>query len=94
LAEKPARYADGTKMTFAGLESAEDRAAVMVYLNAQGSNKPLPAVPAAKAVRQRLRVTPHPPPTARPLRRNPDQRDTAGADAAPAVCSNTVMRVT
>jgi cytochrome c len=69
--KNPRAYADGTKMTFAGLESAEDRAAVMVYLNAQGSNKPLPAVPAAKAVRQRLRrVTPHPPPTARPLRRN------------------------
>ncbi|WJS98887.1 c-type cytochrome [Novosphingobium humi] len=45
----PRAFADGTKMTFAGLESAEDRAAVMVYLNQQGSNLPLPAAPAAAA---------------------------------------------
>jgi cytochrome c len=47
--KNPRAYADGTKMTFAGLESAEDRAAVMVYLNQQGSNLPLPAAPAAAA---------------------------------------------
>jgi cytochrome c len=47
--KNPRAYAEGTKMTFAGLESAEDRAAVMVYLNAQGSNLPLPAAPAAAA---------------------------------------------
>jgi cytochrome c len=40
---------DGTKMTFAGLDSAEDRANVMVYLNKQGSNLPMPAVPAMPA---------------------------------------------
>jgi cytochrome c len=45
----PAAFAPGTKMTFAGLDSAEDRANVMVYLNSQGSNLPLPAVPAAAA---------------------------------------------
>jgi cytochrome c len=36
MADQPARFADGTKMTFAGLDSAEDRANVMVYLNQQG----------------------------------------------------------
>ncbi|MDE2404457.1 MAG: c-type cytochrome [Sphingomonadales bacterium] len=45
----PRGFAEGTKMTFAGLESAEDRANVMAYLNSQGSNLPLPAVPAAAA---------------------------------------------
>ena len=34
-------------MTFAGLEDAQERANVLVYLNKQGSNLPLPAVPAA-----------------------------------------------
>jgi len=45
----PKKFADGTKMTFAGLPSAEDRANILVYLNAQGSNLPLPAAPAAAA---------------------------------------------
>ena len=45
----PRAFAAGTKMTFAGLESAEDRANVIVYLNSQGSNLPLPAAPAAAA---------------------------------------------
>lgn len=45
----PRRFADGTKMSFAGLSSAEDRANLMAYLNAQGSNLPLPAAPAAEA---------------------------------------------
>ncbi len=47
--KSPRAFADGTKMTFAGLESAEDRANLMVYMNAQGSNKPLPEVKAAAA---------------------------------------------
>ncbi len=45
----PRGFADGTKMTFAGLDSPEDRANVIVYLNKQGSNVPLPAAPAAGA---------------------------------------------
>ena len=45
----PRKFASGTKMSFAGLASAEDRANVIVYLNAQGSNLPLPPVPAAAA---------------------------------------------
>jgi cytochrome c len=34
-------------MTFAGLDDAQERANLMAYLNAQGSNLPLPAAPAA-----------------------------------------------
>ena len=47
--KSPRNYADGTKMTFAGLGKAEDRANLMVYLNAQGSNIPLPAAPVVEA---------------------------------------------
>ncbi len=45
----PRKYAEGTKMTFAGLGKAEDRANLMAYLNAQGSNLPLPAAPVVEA---------------------------------------------
>jgi cytochrome c len=45
----PKKFASGTKMTFAGLGKPEDRANVIVYLNSQGSNLPLPAVEAAAA---------------------------------------------
>lgn len=43
----PRRFADGTKMSFAGLSDPMDRANLIAYLNAQGSNLPLPAAPAA-----------------------------------------------
>ena len=43
----PKKFASGTKMSFAGLGNAEDRANLIVYLNNQGSNVPLPAAPAA-----------------------------------------------
>ena len=39
----PKAFADGTKMSFAGLASPDDRANVILYLNAKGSNLPLPA---------------------------------------------------
>ncbi len=45
----PKKFAAGTKMTFAGLGKAEDRANLIVYLNSQGSNLPLPAADAAAA---------------------------------------------
>lgn len=45
----PRKYAPGTKMTFAGLAKPEDRANLIVYLNSQGSNLPLPAAGAAPA---------------------------------------------
>lgn len=45
----PREFAPGTKMTFAGLSNPVDRANIIAYLNAQGSNLPLPAVDAAAA---------------------------------------------
>ncbi len=45
----PRAMAPGTKMTFAGLDDPQDRANVIVYLNSQGSNLPLPAAPPAGA---------------------------------------------
>ncbi len=45
----PKKFAEGTKMSFAGLSKGEDRANVIAYLNAQGSNLPLPAADAAAA---------------------------------------------
>ncbi|MDZ3833044.1 MAG: cytochrome c family protein [Sphingopyxis sp.] len=47
--KSPRKYAPGTKMSFAGLSSAEDRANLIVYMNNQGSNLPLPAPEAAPA---------------------------------------------
>jgi cytochrome c len=45
----PKKFASGTKMSFAGLGKAQDRANLMVYMNAQGSNIPLPVPVAADA---------------------------------------------
>lgn len=46
----PKAYADGTKMSFAGLGKAEDRANLMAYMNTQtASPLPLPAAPAPEA---------------------------------------------
>ena len=46
--KSPRGFAPGTKMTFAGLGSPEDRAAVIVFLNQHSdSPQPLPAPPAA-----------------------------------------------
>ncbi len=45
----PKKYAPGTKMTFAGLGNPEERASLILYLNSQGSNLPLPTPPAAEA---------------------------------------------
>ena len=47
--KSPKKYAEGTKMSFAGLSKPEDRADVIAYLNAQGSNLPVPAAPAEAA---------------------------------------------
>lgn len=44
----PRKFAEGTKMTFAGLSNGKDRADVIAYLNKQGdAPKPLPAPAAA-----------------------------------------------
>lgn len=45
----PKAFADGTKMSFAGLTDPMDRANVILYLNSKGSNLPLPAPEAAAA---------------------------------------------
>lgn len=47
--KKPSAYAPGTKMNFAGLGKADERANVIAYINAQGSNLPIPAAPAPGA---------------------------------------------
>ena len=47
--KSPKAFAPGTKMTFAGLGKPEDRAAMIVYLNSEGSNLPLPPPPAPEA---------------------------------------------
>ena len=41
--KSPKKFVAGNKMTFAGLGKAEDRAAILLYMNSQGSNLPLPA---------------------------------------------------
>lgn len=45
----PRNFAPGTKMSFAGLSSTQDRADVVAYLNSEGSNLPLPKPAAAPA---------------------------------------------
>lgn len=45
----PRSYASGTKMSFAGLANGQDRANVILYLNTQGANLPLPTPEAAPA---------------------------------------------
>jgi len=40
--KNPRAFADGTKMSFAGLPKIEDRAAVAMYMNSLGSDLPVP----------------------------------------------------
>lgn len=47
--QSPRKFAPGTKMTFAGLSNPQDRANLLVYMNSEGANMPLPAAPAAGA---------------------------------------------
>ncbi|MEZ5680599.1 MAG: cytochrome c family protein [Erythrobacter sp.] len=48
--KSPRAFADGTKMSFAGLSKAEDRANLLAYLKANGGGAdfPAPAAPAAE----------------------------------------------
>jgi cytochrome c len=39
----PRKFANGTKMTYAGISDNDKRASVIAYLNSAGSNLPLPA---------------------------------------------------
>lgn len=45
----PKKFAPGTKMTFAGLSSPQDRADLMLFLNARGGTLTVPPPPAATA---------------------------------------------
>lgn len=45
----PRAFANGTKMSFAGLSKAEDRANLIAYMNSMGTNLPLPAADAPAA---------------------------------------------
>jgi cytochrome c len=48
--KSPRKYAEGTKMTFAGLSNGKDRADLIAYLNQQSASPlPLPDAPAAPA---------------------------------------------
>ncbi len=47
--QSPKAFADGTKMSFAGLSKPEDRANVMAYLKANGGGPEFPAAVAAAA---------------------------------------------
>ena len=47
--KSPRAFASGTKMSFAGLSSPEDRANVIMYLHANGGGPPLPEPPAEEA---------------------------------------------
>ena len=74
----PAKYAPGTKMSFPGLSKPEDRANVILYLNSQGSNLPLPPPPAAAPAKNAAQGN-----TAAPAAGN-TAAPTAGNTAAPA----------
>jgi len=47
--KNPRAYVPNTKMTFAGIGDPQERADLILYLNQQGSNLPLPAAPASSA---------------------------------------------
>jgi cytochrome c len=47
--KSPRGFADGTKMSFAGIADGQERANVIVFLNSKGANLPLPAVEAKPA---------------------------------------------
>lgn len=47
--KSPRAFANGTKMSFAGLSKPEDRANLIAYMNTMGSNLPLPAADAPPA---------------------------------------------
>ncbi len=72
---KPAAFAPGTKMTYAGLTDAKKRAEVIAYLRSlSGSPLPLPAAPAASAAAA-------PAPAAAPAGPAPIAERLASADA-------------
>jgi len=77
----PKAFAPGTKMSFAGLSNIQDRANLIAYLNANGSNLPLPAVVPAAEEAPSAEAGGDPTATAGPA-------ETAPADAAGAVADD------
>lgn len=51
---KPKSFVAGTKMNFIGLKKPEDRAAIIAWLNTQGSNLPMPSQAAIDAEQAEL----------------------------------------
>lgn len=51
---KPKKYAPGTKMNYVGIKKPEDRAAIILWLNTLGSNKPMPSASAIAAEAKEL----------------------------------------
>ncbi|MEO6153926.1 MAG: c-type cytochrome [Croceibacterium sp.] len=82
----PKAFAPGTKMSFAGLGKIEDRANVIAYLNAQGSNLPLPTpeAPAVAAAGDKATTAAAGDPTAGAGPAEKPGPEAAGAVAAPA----------
>ncbi|MDT0575822.1 cytochrome c family protein [Croceicoccus sp. F390] len=76
--KSPRAFADGTKMSFAGLSKPEDRANIIAYLNMQGSNLPYPAVEAE----------------AESPEGEPGDGDTTGVSASPAGSMGPIDKVT
>jgi cytochrome c len=85
--KSPSAFAPGTKMTFAGLSSPQDRANVIAYLKQQGGGPPFPppAAPAAgaaksdKAAATTANASPGPGPSGTPT----NGPEAAGAAAQP-----------
>ena len=73
--KSPRAFADGTKMSFAGLSSGEDRANVILYLLANGGGPALPT-PDAPAADEAAAAAPV------------EGEAVAGADAAGAVAAD------
>ena len=75
----PRAFASGTKMSFAGLSSAEDRANVILYLRENGGGPPLPEFSAeAEAASEEAEAAPGAGPGA-VAGENPDAAEAAGA---------------
>jgi cytochrome c len=64
--KSPKAFAPGTKMTFAGLSKPQDRADLIVYMNNQGSNLPLPPPPAAEPAAEEAAAGAETPPEGAP----------------------------
>lgn len=81
----PRKYAPGTKMTFAGMSDGQERANVIAWLNAQGSNLPFPAAPASGEPAGNTTDNPTVDENAQPADKLVPANDTSPATGAPSV---------